>query len=89
MFCSPSRSLSLLISLSLYIYIYIYKYYLTIFYNVSESFTEEILRSSTQSYDCIAVEYTNFFSAEVTPPQRVSWYDTKQSDGEVPVMLEL
>ena len=23
------------------------------------------------------------------PPQRVSWYDTKQSDGKVPVMLEL
>ena len=24
-----------------------------------------------------------------SPSQRVSWYDTKQSDGEVPVMLEL
>ena len=24
-----------------------------------------------------------------TPPQRVSWYDTKQSDGEVPAVLEL
>ena len=24
-----------------------------------------------------------------TPPQRVSWYDTNQSDGEVPVMQEL
>ena len=24
-----------------------------------------------------------------TPPQRVSWYNTKQSDGEFPVMLEL
>ena len=23
------------------------------------------------------------------PPKRVSWYDTKQSDGEVPVMLKL
>ena len=25
----------------------------------------------------------------VRPPKRVSWYDTKQSDGEVPAMLEL
>ena len=23
----------------------------------------------------------------VRPPQRVSWYDTKQSEGEVPIML--
>ena len=23
------------------------------------------------------------------PPQRVSWYDTKQSDGEVPAVLEI
>ena len=39
-----------------------------------------------------AVEYTECFSAEgqePPPPQRVSWYDAKQSDGEVPAMLEL
>ena len=31
-----------------------------------------------------------FLYRGVTPTQRVSWlYDTKQSDGEVPVMLEL
>ena len=37
------------------------------------------------------VEYTDCTSAEGhdSPHQRVSWYDTKQSDGEVPVMLEL
>ena len=36
-----------------------------------------------------AVEYTDCTSAVggKTPPQRVSWYDTKQSDGEVPVIL--
>ena len=37
-----------------------------------------------------AVEYTNCTPAEGSDtPQQVSWYDTKQSDGEVPVMLEL
>ena len=39
-----------------------------------------------------AVEYTNCTSAEgvrPTPPNECSRYDTKQSDGEVPVMLEL
>ena len=37
-----------------------------------------------------AVEYTDCFSAERQDlPQWVSWYDAKQSDGEVPVMLEL
>ena len=40
-----------------------------------------------------AVEYTNCFSAERLPPhptpKRVSWYDTKQSNGDVPVILEL
>ena len=38
-----------------------------------------------------ALEYTNCTSAEGErpSPQRVSWYDTKQSDGEVPVMFEL
>ena len=29
------------------------------------------------------------FCRDVRPPQWVSWYDTKQSDGEVPVMLDL
>ena len=37
-----------------------------------------------------AVEYTDCFSAEaIRPPsKRISWYDTKQSDGEVPIMPE-
>ena len=35
------------------------------------------------------VEYTNFISAEVYPANECPRYDTKQSDGEVPVMLEL
>ena len=38
----------------------------------------------------VAVEYTDCFSAEgVRPPQWVSWHDSKQSDGEVPMMLKL
>ena len=37
-----------------------------------------------------AVEYTNNFSAEeVRIPNECAGYDTKQSDGKVPVMLEL
>ena len=38
-----------------------------------------------------AVEYTDCFSAEVfnPTPNKCPRYDTKQSDGEVPVMLEL
>ena len=39
-----------------------------------------------------AVEYTDCFSAERVrspPPNVCSGYDTKQSDGEVPVMLKL
>ena len=38
-----------------------------------------------------AVEYTDCFSAEGLdpPPNECPAYDTKQSDGEVPVMLEL
>ena len=36
-----------------------------------------------------AVEYTNYFSAERYLPNECPGYDTKQSDGEVPVMLEL
>ena len=37
-----------------------------------------------------AVEYTDCFSAEGSPPaNKCPGYDTKQSDGEVPVMLEL
>ena len=40
-----------------------------------------------------AVEYTDCFSYPtkclvIPTPQRVSWYDTKQSDSEVIVMLE-
>ena len=38
-----------------------------------------------------AVEYTNCTSTEgqEPPPNKCPEYDTKQSDGEVPVMLEL
>ena len=38
-----------------------------------------------------AVEYTDCFSAEGqdSPPNECPIYDNKQSDGEVPVMLEL
>ena len=36
-----------------------------------------------------AEEYTERFSLERYPSLRVSWYDTQQSDGEVPVMQEL
>ena len=36
---------------------------------------------------CRAVEYTDYTSAEGKTPDNV--YDSKQSDGEVPVMLEL
>ena len=38
----------------------------------------------------VAAEYTNcFFCRGVTFAQRVSCYDSKQSDGKAPVMLEL
>ena len=39
----------------------------------------------------IAVEYTDCISAEVYDPPHNDYpgYDTKQSDGEVPVMMEL
>ena len=36
-----------------------------------------------------AVEYTDCFSAEGYPPHECPGYDTKQSDGEVLVMLGL
>ena len=39
-----------------------------------------------------AVEYNDCISADGVAPsrlQRISWYDTKSSDGVVPVMLEL
>ena len=36
-----------------------------------------------------AVEYTDCFSAEGYPTNECSGYDTKQSDGVVPEMLEL
>ena len=35
------------------------------------------------------VEYTDSTSAEGYPTNKFPGYDTKQSDGEVPVMLEL
>ena len=34
-------------------------------------------------------KYTDRFNVEEKPHEQVSWYDTKQSDGKVPVMLEL
>ena len=45
----------------------------------------------TSPVDWEAVEYTDCFSAEgyVPPHNGCSWYDTKQSDGEAPVMLEI
>ena len=36
-----------------------------------------------------AVEYTDCFSAEGSPPNECPVYDIKQSENEVPVMLEL
>ena len=36
-----------------------------------------------------AVEYTDCTSAEGYPPNECPAYDTKQSDGEVPAVLEL
>ena len=36
-----------------------------------------------------AAEYTNYTSAEGYDPNESPGYDTKQSDGEVPVMLKL
>ena len=36
------------------------------------------------------VEYTGYISEEeLDPHNECPWYDTKQSDGEVPVMLKL
>ena len=36
-----------------------------------------------------AVEFTDCISAEGYPPNKCLEYDTKQSDGEVPVILGL
>ena len=35
-----------------------------------------------------AVEYTDCILAE-TPSEECPWYDTKQSEGDIPVKLEL
>ena len=46
-------------------------------------------RKSSFAQSAGVVEYIDFTSAErFGPTQRVSWYDTKQSNGEVPVMPE-
>ena len=53
---------------------------------------ETTIQLVNQYATCLAgtVEYTDCTSAEgLDPSQRVAWYDTKKSDGEVPVMLEL
>ena len=53
----------------------------------SFTYNEVPKRSSPVGWD---LEYTDYISAEGYDfPQRVSWYDTKQSDGTVSVMLEL
>ena len=59
-----------------YIYIYIYVFETKINPNIVQSDR--------------AVEYTGCISTEEQdPPNEFPGYDTKQSDGEVPVMLEL
>ena len=53
-------------------------------YNERESLTIKIAQSAG------AIEYTDCTSAErYPPPNERPRYDTKQSDGEVPVMLGL
>ena len=60
-----------------------YKYDRKTIYIISHS-------AKTIAQSAGAVEYTHCTSAKGSvPPQWVSKYDTKQSDGEVPVMLEL
>ena len=52
---------------------------------------ELFLYAKLYSQSAWAVEYTNCFSAEGQdpPPNESPGYDTKQFDGEVPVMLGL
>ena len=52
--------------------------------------TKLIIPNFSLAQSAGAVEYTDCISAEgLDPNQRVSGYDTKKFNGEVPVMLEL
>ena len=68
-----------------------YPFWLVGFYGISTLCTFQITRLISFAQLAGAVEYTDCTSAEgMRPhPQRVSCYDTKQSDQKVPVMLEL
>ena len=63
----------------------------------NESVTDYIIRTKSNvniTKKCLvqsagAVEYTDCFSVEWYPRNECPGYDTKQSDGEVPAMLEL
>ena len=48
----------------------------------------EIQNTSVFAQSAVAVEYSQHLCCGVRLPQRVSWYDTKQSDGEAQVMLD-
>ena len=71
-----------------YFYIIYYVYYLE--YNKNFSIQQHLLNTINQLF--VSPANTLLFCKGIRPPppsQRVSWYDTKQYDGEVPVMLEL
>ena len=55
-----------------------------------ESYRNEGVLHKPIAQSAGAVEYTNCFSAEgQDPPNEYPGYNSKQSDGEVPVMLKL
>ena len=65
-----------------YIYIYIYIYIYTHTHTHRHTYIHAHIYS--------VVEYTDCFSAEMQdPPKECSGYDTKQSDSEILVLLEL
>ena len=76
------------IYLSIYLYIYLSIYLCLFMYVCMYLCISLSINLSAQSI--AAVECTDCISASglKLPPQRVSWYDTKQSDGVVSVMLE-
>ena len=50
----------------------------------------DVIFSDSLAQSAEAVEYTDCFSAEgEESPNECPGYDTKQSDGEIPVILEL
>ena len=54
--------------------------------------SKPMVREISLAQSAGAVEYTDCFSAEgedLPPPNECPGYDTKQSDGEVPAVLEL